>query len=316
MKRILVTGGAGFLGSNIIDRIIKDYDIVVLDNLSAGSKDNLSEHRTSNRFSFINGTILDKDIISKALKDVDTVFHFAAQPDVRISYEDPIFDFEVNMIGGMNLLEAMRKCDVSRILFASSGGTVYGDIDIFPTPESIALRPVSNYGAAKASFEMYLSSYSNLYDFSSVAMRLSNLLGPRLTHGVIYDFFMKLKRDSSNLEVLGTGEQEKSFMYVSNTAEASLILANKMEKGFIPINVSSGERLKVSRIAELVIKSLELDDTSIEYTGSKRGWTGDVAFTDLDIDLLRSYGWKPRVSLEEGVRLYINWLVDEFGPIN
>ena len=315
LERVLVTGGAGFIGSHLVDRLIGEYEVTVLDDLSAGVMENLEQHMDNDRFTFIEGSITSDEDVNRALIGVSTVFHFAAQPDVRLSATDPMFDFRINMIGGMNLLEGLRMNDVSRIVFASSGGTVYGDSDVFPTPEKTLLAPISNYGAAKAAFEMYLSSYSDLYGMSAVSMRMANILGPRLTHGVIFDFYTKLKKDPTRLEVLGTGKQDKAYMYVTDTVEAASVLAKKMKQGHLPVNISSGERLTVTRIAELVCTGLNLSDAKIEYTGSKRGWAGDVLVTDLDIEILRSFGWKPRVKLKDGVQLYIDWLVENFGAI-
>jgi UDP-glucose 4-epimerase len=315
MKRILVTGGAGFIGSHLVDRLIQDYEVIVLDDLTGGLEENLMEHEGNSRFTFIKKSIHEVNEISE-LSDIDTVFHFAAQPDVRLSIEKPFWDFQINVVGSIALLEAIRKTGIKRIIFASSGGTVYGETQIFPTPESVAFRPISNYGAAKGAFEMYLSSYSELYDISSISMRLANIIGPRSTHGVIYDFFMKLKQDATKLEVLGDGTQEKAYMYVSDAIDVAVLLANKMEKGYLPVNVGSGERLKVSRIAELVIEEAGISNVQIEYTGSRRGWAGDVTMTDMDISLLKSLGWIPKRSLEEGVRLYVQWLKHRFGSIS
>ena len=313
MERILVTGGAGFIGSHLVDRLIEEYEIVVLDDLSTGSIENIQSHMDNKRLTLIKGSITSEEDVVKALDGVSTVFHFAAQPDVRLSISNPMFDFRINMVGGMNLLECLRVNDVSRIVFASSGGTVYGESDVFPTPENTLMAPISNYGAAKAAFEMYLSSYSELYGVSSVSMRMANIIGPRLTHGVIYDFYIKLKRDPSRLEVLGSGRQEKAYMYVTDFVEAATILGREMKQGYQPINVSSGERLTVTRIAKLVCGRLNLPDARIEYTGTERGWAGDVLRTDLEIELLKSFGWQPKIKLEEGVQLYLDWLVDIYG---
>ncbi len=315
MERVLVTGGAGFIGSHLVDRLIEENEVVVLDNLSAGVMENVQHHTDKDLFTFIKGSITSEDDVNKALDGVTTVFHFAAQPDVRRSISDPMFDFRINMIGGMTLLEALRKQDASRIVFASSGGTVYGDSNVFPTPEETRLAPISNYGAAKCAFEMYLSSYAELYGMGAVSMRLANIIGPRLTHGIIIDLYKKLKKDPTKLEVLGTGRQEKAFMHVSDAVGAAIILYEHMKSGHLAVNVSSGERLTVSRIAELVCEGLGVPDARIEYTGSERGWAGDVVITDLDITVLKSVGWTPKIGLEDGVEHYLEWLVESFGPV-
>ncbi|MFW9809072.1 MAG: NAD-dependent epimerase/dehydratase family protein [Candidatus Thorarchaeota archaeon] len=315
MSRVLVTGGAGFIGSHLVDRLVLDHEVVVLDDLSAGSIDNINHHMDKNNFSFIKGTITSEEDVNEALWDVETVYHFAAQPDVRLSVSNPMEDFRVNMIGGMTLLEAMRRSDINRLVFASSGGTVYGETEIFPTPEDTVFVPISNYGAAKCAFEMYLSSYSHLYDMCVISLRMGNILGPRLTHGIIYDLYQKLRKDCTCLEVLGTGRQEKAYMYVTDTVEAVMILEKHLKRGHLPVNVSSGERLTVSRIASLVCNELNLSESIIEYTGSERGWAGDILVTDLDIELLKSLGWKSKIKLEEGVSEYIQWLIETYGPV-
>ncbi len=310
-----MTGGAGFIGSHLVERLIGMNEVVVLDDLSAGSMDNLASSKNNKRFKFVRGSIASEADVSKALDGVSTVYHFAAQPDVRKSVENPIWDFKINVTGSLTLLEAMRTHEVKRIVFASSGGTVYGETDVFPTRESTAFRPISNYGAAKGAVEMYLSSFAALYDFSVVSMRFGNVIGPRSTHGVVYDFYMKLKHDPNRLEVLGDGSQEKAYLYVSDAVEAAMVLSSKTEKGFLAVNVSSGERLKVSRIAEIVREQVGIRSTKIEYTGSERGWPGDVLLTDIDISLLKSMGWAPKVKIEDGIRLYLKWLTQRYGPV-
>jgi UDP-glucose 4-epimerase len=315
MDRVLVTGGAGFIGSHLVDRLIQDNEVVVLDDLSAGLEENMQQHQGNERFRFIKGSITREKDLRVALDGITTVFHFAAQPDVRLSAERPIWDFEINVRGSLELLEAMRKNDVQRMVFASSGGTVYGETDVFPTPEVTAFRPISNYGAAKGAFEMYLNSYAELYGIDSVSMRFANVIGPRSTHGVMHDFYLKLKRNPKHLEVLGDGTQDKAYIYISDTVEAALVLAENIGKGHFPVNVSSGERLTVTRIAELVCQELGVPDAQIVYAGGKRGWIGDVVRTDISITKLASFGWAPRVPLEKGVKLYLRWLIKKFGSV-
>jgi UDP-glucose 4-epimerase len=308
LEKVLVTGGAGFIGSHLVDRLIENSEVVVLDDLSSGVIENISLHIEDKQIEFIHGSILNEQDLDSALGGVTTVFHFAAQPDVRLSVESPFNDFEINVIGGMRLLEAMRRANVSRIVFASSGGVVYGEPKRFPTPENTLLRPISNYGAAKAAFEMYLSSYAELYGMVIASMRLANVIGSRSTHGVIFDFVKKLEKDPSRLEVLGDGTQNKEYVSVRDVVTASMIIADNMKEGYLPVNVGSGEILTVARIAEIVCEEVGGPNTKIEYTRTKRGWDGDVVRTDIDISLLKSMGWSPRGSLEDEVRQYIGWL--------
>ncbi|NWF96744.1 MAG: NAD-dependent epimerase/dehydratase family protein [Candidatus Thorarchaeota archaeon] len=315
LKRVLVTGGAGFVGSHLVDRLAREYEVVVLDDLSTGLEENLSSHIESDDIVLVRGSILSRDDVQKALDGVSAVYHFAAQPDVRLSAVRPFWDFEINLMGSMVLLEAVREAGIQRFVFASSGGTVYGRATTLPTPESTLLRPVSNYGAAKSAFEMYLSSYSELYGLEAVSVRFGNIIGPRSTHGVIYDFYSRLKSDPRRLEVLGDGTQEKSYVCVHDAVDATVLLGQRAKEGFLPVNVSSGERLRVSRIAELVVDELGLGNTRIEYTGGRAGWQGDVVLTDLDVSLLKSFGWKPQVSLEDCIRMYIRWLRNTLGEV-
>jgi UDP-glucose 4-epimerase len=310
MERVLVTGGAGFIASHLVDSLVSKKEVVVLDNLSSGSIDNLGHSHGHPNLRFIEGSTTSEDDIDDAMAGCSLVFHFAAQPDVRFSSERPLDDFKTNVVGSMNILEAMRKHDVPRILFASSGGTVYGDAPELPTPEHSAFRPISNYGAAKGAVEMYLSSYSELYGLSATSLRFANVVGPRSRHGVIYDFFTKLKHDDSRLEVLGTGNQRKAYISVKDATSAVLLLSAGEKPGFMPVNIASGELVTVSRIAEIVLEEMRLTDAQIEYTGSERGWTGDITRTDLDISLLRSFGWSKTLTAEEGIRTNIRWLIE------
>ncbi len=313
--KALVTGGAGFVGSHIVDRLIDTHEVVVIDNLSAGLLENFEHHKDDERFTFIKGDITIDADLERALEGVDIVFHFAAQPDVKLSVEKPLFDFETNVIGSMKLLNLMRLKDIQRMVFASSGGVVYGDAEIMPTPEEISPRPISNYGAAKAAFEMYLSSFSELYGIDSVSLRFGNILGPRLTHGVVYDFYMKLKQNPKRLEVLGNGLQEKTYLDISDAVNAVLILSDAALKGFNPVNVSSEETIQVRRIAEILVEGLGLDDVHIDYTGERRGWAGDVIKTSLSVERLKSHGWKPQFGIEQSIRKMIDWLIERFGAI-
>ncbi|MHA1768900.1 MAG: NAD-dependent epimerase/dehydratase family protein [Candidatus Thorarchaeota archaeon] len=316
MERALVTGGAGFIASHIVDSVLSKMEVVVLDDLSSGSVDNLERASEHPNFSLVNGSIVSEQDVDSAISGCCIVYHFAAQPDVQVSLKQPYLDFKTNVDGSLVVLESMRKHDVTQIVFASSGGTVYGESPIMPTPESTPFRPISNYGAAKAAVEMYLSSYCHLYGFSVTSMRMANVVGPRSRHGVLFDFYNKLKRNPSRLEVLGTGAQTKAYIAVEDVVRAAMVLANAGLSGFTPVNVASGELLRVSRIAEIVVEELGVPSAQIEYTGSERGWAGDVIQTDLDISLLRSLGWNPEVAVEDAVRSNLRWFVDRFGGVS
>ncbi len=312
-RNILITGGAGFIGSHLVDALVNDNEITVLDNLSASTTKFIDGLIKSNQITFIKGDIRNIDDVKRSLRDIDLVFHYAAQPDVKKSIAEPIYDFEINVRGSINILELMRKNDISEIVFASSGGTIYGDKPPLPTPENQPLRPISNYGAAKAAIEMYLSSFSNSYGFTAVSLRYANIFGPRSNHGVIYDFYFKLKKNPHELEILGNGLQNKSYMYISDCIDASLFVASHVSGGYIPFNIGSESQITVNEIAKIIIDELSLGDVKFRYTGGDRGWVGDVPITLPDLSKLKNLGWESKVSTEDGIRKYVRWLKEFYG---
>ncbi|MHA2357500.1 MAG: SDR family NAD(P)-dependent oxidoreductase, partial [Candidatus Heimdallarchaeaceae archaeon] len=225
-KSILVTGGCGFIGSHLVDSLIEEGNyITVIDDLSARTNlQYLQLHLDNKTAEFYKYDIRNYEKLRSLEREFDCIFHLAAQPDVRVSVEQPRLDFDVNINGTFNILELMREKEIPQLIFASSLGTVYGEPDIFPTPENYRLNPISNYGAAKAAAEMYCSSYSYLYDIDIVALRLGNIYGPRSKHGVMFDFYNKLMKDSTNLEILGDGNQTKTYLYIKDTISAFDIL--------------------------------------------------------------------------------------------
>lgn len=308
-QRILVTGGCGFIGSHIVDELIKHGNkVIVLDNLSSSTIKNVEPHLSKKDFRFIKGDIRDFNLLKSLLRDVDIVFHYAANPDVRLSVEKPDIDFKINVEGTFNVLEAMRLNDVTNMVFASSGGTLYGEAEVIPTPENYPPKPISVYGASKAACEAYISAYCGFYGLNAVSLRYANIIGPRSTHGVVYDFFMKLKRNPNELLVLGDGRQKKSYLYISDCVKASMLVVEKHRKGFDVFNIGSDDWITVNEIAKIVIKNLGLENVKIKYTGGDRGWPGDVPLMLLDISKIKALGWKPGVPIEKGIALYVDWL--------
>jgi len=314
-KHILLTGGAGFIGSHILDFLMdKGASVIVVDNLSSSTTKYLEPYYNNGNFKFVKGDILDFTLIDSLLsKDIDLVIHMAADPDVKESVSNPYHSFEINVRGTLNILEAMRKNDVSSIVFASSGGTLYGEVDRFPISEDSTLRPISPYGASKAACEVYLSAYSGAYGFKSVSLRYANIFGPRSNHGVMYDFFFKLKNNKSELEILGNGLQRKSYLYISDTVEASMLVIEHMSNGYDMYNIGSEEWITVNDIAKIIVDELGLSSVRFKYTGGVRGWPGDVSKILLDITKLKNLGWKQKATTEEGIRKYIRWLMKEYG---
>ncbi|MHA1270469.1 MAG: NAD-dependent epimerase/dehydratase family protein [Candidatus Helarchaeota archaeon] len=309
-KKILVTGGAGFIGSHLIKSLVDmSNEIIVLDNFSSGSLDNLNDI-DNDKLEIIKGDIRNINDLKVACKDAEMVFHYAADPNVRDSVKDPINSFKINVVGTLNILEIMRKNDIQEIVFASSGGTLYGEVedDLIPTHEEVQFRPISPYGASKAAIESYLSAYTMSYGLIATSVRFANIYGPKSTHGVMYDFYQKLKQNPNELIILGNGKQEKSYMYVSDCIEATLIAVRNTHKGFKSFNLGVENTNTVNEIAEFIINEMNLTNVKLNYTGGDRGWIGDVKFSLLSIDKIKKLGWKPKVSLKEGIHYYIQWL--------
>jgi UDP-glucose 4-epimerase len=313
-QNILITGGCGFIGSHLVDSLIeKGHQIVVIDDLSANTTvDYLKPHLDDGSAQFFRYDIRDYEKLSSLSTEFDCIFHLAAQPDVKVSVDKPQLDFEVNVIGTFNILELMRAKNIPALIFASSVGTVYGDADTYPTPETHRLNPISNYGAAKAAAEMYCSSYASLYDLNIVSIRLGNIFGPRATHGVMFDFFNKLQKNSSQMEILGDGKQTKTYLFIDDTIEALNCVYNKMNAGYEVYNVSSNETISTKEIADELTTALGYDNVKYSFTGGKQGWKGDVIYTSVDISKLQSLGWNPKTPIREGIRLYTRWLKNNF----
>lgn len=315
-EKALVTGGAGFIGSHLVDRLVEmGCDVVVLDNLSNSSLEYLQDYIDRGLVEFVKGDVRDFETVESCVEGSSLVFHFAAQYDVRRSVSDPLYDFDVNVHGIINILEAMRKKDVLNIVFASSGGTLYGLAEAFPTPETYPPQPISPYGASKAASEMYISAYCACYGLCGVSLRYANIIGPRSLHGVIFDFYQKLKNEPRSLQILGDGKQKKSYMDVSDCIDASLYATERVESGFNIFNIGSEEWVTVNYIAKIVISELKLRDVELSYTGGEQGWTGDVPLMLLDISKLKSLGWKPKMRIDEAIRRYVKWLVEKYGHV-
>lgn len=309
----LVTGGAGFIGSHLVDALVSRGETVrVLDNLSSGRIEFLKHHSDSN-VEIVLGDLLDLDLVSSAMAGVDVVHHLAANPDIRLGIEVTDTDLKQGTLATYNVLEGMRKSGVSKISFSSSSA-VYGEAGEMPTPESYGpTLPISLYGASKLASEALISAWAGTFGAVAWIHRFANIVGPRGTHGVIYDFIHKLQKNPSALEVLGDGRQEKSYMGVVDTVEAMLHVIG-MDHGKTALyNLGTDQTVSVSRIAEIVIEAAGLKDVAINYTGGDRGWAGDVPKTWLNVDKLYSSGFQPEMNSEEAVRWCAESLISEIG---
>ena len=314
---ILVTGGAGFIGSHLVDQLLERGERVrVLDNLSSGSLKNLEGWLNSPNLDFIEGDLLDPGDVDKALRGCEAVYHMAAIPEVRLSRASPEEHFKQNIEATYNLLEAIAKGDRVKLYVFASSSTVYGDAEVIPTPEDYApLEPISVYGASKLAAEALSMAYAHTYGFRCIIYRMANIVGPRINHGVIYDFIEKLRRNPKRLEVLGDGTQSKSYLYVTDCVEGMFTGVERSSGRVEIFNIGSEDRVGVSAIAHIVIEEMGLSDVEVYYTGGVdggRGWKGDVKLMQLDVSKLKSLGWRPRMGSEEAVRLTARWLVRNY----
>ncbi|VVB66540.1 L-arabinose 1-dehydrogenase (NAD(P)(+)) [Candidatus Gugararchaeum adminiculabundum] len=303
--KILVTGGAGFIGSHIADELVRESRaVIILDNFCSGSAKNLAGI-PKNKLKIARADVKKFAQMQGHFKGCDAVFHFAADPDVRESATNPKKSFEDNVLGTFNVLEACRKHDVKHLVFASTS-TVYGNAAI-PTPEEAPIAPISNYGASKAACEAYVSSYSHSYGIKSTILRYANIFGPRSRHGVIFDFFYKLKKDGKKMQILGDGQQKKSYLFVSDAVQATIFAAGH-HRGLCDVyNVGSDQLHTVDEIASLVCDKLGVSP-KFSYTGGKQGWVGDVTQMLLATKKLKAIGWEQSHSLQSGISEYIDWL--------
>ncbi len=316
IRRVLVTGGAGFIGSHLVDYLIdRGYFVRVIDNLSSGSIDFIKKHLNHKNFEFVKGDLKDYNIVEKVIKDIDIVFHYAANPEVRISVTEPLVHFRENLVVTFNLLEAARKAGCVEMFVFASSSTVYGDAEQIPTPETHPIKPISVYGASKAGCEALLSSYAHLYGFRGLSLRYANIVGPRLRHGVIYDFINKLRKTPERLEILGDGTQKKSYLYVSDAVDATMFLLDKIRGFYDVYNIGNEDWITVREIAEIVAKTMNLKPQFIYAGGTKdgRGWPGDVKFMLLSIEKIKELGWKPKYTSREAVELTTKTLIKELG---
>ena len=299
--RILVTGGAGFIGSHLVDKLVEmGHEVIVVDNLSTGRREYVNPK----------ARLLVRDLKEggwgEGIGRVDSVFHFAANPEVRVSTMDPKVHFDENVVATFNVLEWARRNDVGVVVFASSS-TVYGDATVLPTPEEAPIAPISVYGAAKAAGEVLCGTYGRLYGVRCLALRYANIVGPRLRHGAIYDFIIKLKRSPEVLEILGDGTQTKSYLYVSDAVDATVAAWRRFledRSPFLALNVGNKDAASVKDIAAAVARAMGLSPKFVykPATPDGRGWPGDVKTMLLSIRKLEEYAsWTPRMGSKEAV---------------
>ena len=300
---ILVTGGAGFIGSHLCDALIADgHFVTAIDNLSLGRESNLKQLAGHNRFRMLIGDILDSAWLGEvfAAGQFASVFHMAANSDIARSHADPSVDLDNTFMTTFRVLEAMRKAQVHQIVFASTSA-VYGEVEGAVCEDHGPLKPISHYGAAKLASEAFISSYGENYGFQSWITRFPNVVGPRSTHGAVYDFVRKLRKTPEVLEVLGNGTQEKPYLSVYDLVAAIMLVWKSTKESVNIFNVGATTRSTVADIARIVIDEGP-GDAQIVYTGGDRGWVGDVPKFAYDISAICALGWAPTMTSDDAIR--------------
>jgi UDP-glucose 4-epimerase len=313
--RYFIIGGAGFIGSHFTNHLLNDASVAAVtlyDNLSSGREWHYAHHESDPRFRIVRADVANMERLLTAMTGHDTVIHLASNPDIARAMTQPEIDFHEGTALTNNVVEAMRRTNVRRILYASGSG-VYGDLGELEAVEDHGpLIPISTYGASKLAGEALISAYCFMFGLTGCAFRFGNVVGPRQTHGVGLDFVRYLSRDPSRLPILGDGRQSKSYLHVSDVVTAVLLANRLCTKQFETFNVATGDYLTVTAIAELVIECLELPiRPRLEYSGGDRGWKGDVPIVRLNTDRIRSLGWNCRLNSYQAIRESVLALIGE-----
>jgi len=306
--KILVTGAAGFIGSNLVDRLLADgHEVIGIDNFSTGQRRFLEGALRLPRFRLVEGDLLDLPVISAAMAGCELVFHLAANADVRFGLEHPRRDLEQNTIATFNVLEAMRSAGTRKIAFSSTG-SVYGEATMIPTPED-APFPIqtSLYGASKMACEGLLSAYSEGFGFHCWIFRFVSILGERYSHGHVFDFYKQLEKDPTKLRVLGDGTQRKSYLYIQDCIDAMLLAMEKASDKVNIFNLGVDHYCTVTDSIGWISQMLGATP-GLEFTGGDRGWVGDNPLIFLDTAKIRALGWRPKLSIREGIVKTVEFL--------
>jgi UDP-glucose 4-epimerase len=308
IHRAFITGGAGFIGSHIVDRLVQDgAEVTIYDNFSTGQEEFLRQHAGNLKVKFVRADVLDNRALTKEMATCDFVFHLQANADVRGGIEQTRIDLEQNTIATWNVLEAMRINEIRRIAFASSA-TVYGDPLIFPTPETYAPIQTSLYGASKLAGEAMVQAYSEYFGITCYIFRFVSWIGERYTHGVIFDFVKKLRASTQVLEILGDGKQRKSYLDVVDGVNGIFCAIQYATERKNIFNLGHDEVMSVLNLADIIVAELNLKGVRYHTTGGGRGWVGDSPFVHLDTTKLKALGWRPQISIEQGIRNTVRYL--------
>ena len=314
--RIFLTGAAGFIGSNMVDRLLSAGHIVVgFDNMSTGRQRFLASATQHNRFTFHRSDLLDRESLTRAMEGAELVMHFAANADVRFGTEHPRKDLDQNTIATWNVVEAMREQGCKRIVFSSTG-SVYGEPEIFPTPETCPFPiQTSLYAASKLAAEGLIQAYCEGFGMQAYIFRFVSILGERYTHGHVFDFYHQLAEHPDRLHVLGNGHQKKSYLYVQDCIDAILMALEKAQNRMNIFNLGTDEYCEVNDSIGWICQQLGLNP-KLTYAGGERGWIGDSPFILLDCSRIRALGWRPRLSIKQAVLATLRFVSEDAAEAN
>jgi len=309
--KVFVTGGAGFIGSHLVDKLIDKGSIVTIyDNLSSGKKQYVQQHLENDNFTFIEADLLNLKRVKKEIKGHDVVFHIAANPHVRLGEKQTDLDLKYETIATYNVLESMRANNIKKIIFSSSS-VVYGETPEISLTETYGpTLPISLYGAGKLASEGLISAFCGTFDFQAWIYRFANVVGTRGTHGVVVDFIEKLKKNPKELEILGDGKQCKPYLHVSDCVDGIIFGFERSHDMVNLLNLGCKTNTTVTKIAEMVVGEMGLNDVSFKYTGGKRGWKGDVPRFQLDTGKMNKLGWNERYTSDEAVKKAIKEILN------
>lgn len=316
LSKVCIVGGAGFIGSHFVDRLLDDASIesvTVFDNFSSGREWHLDRHAGNDRLHIVRGDVADFDRLAAAMVGMDSVIHLASNPDIARAAVEPAIDFDSGTVLTHHVLEAMRVSGATRIMYASGSG-IYGDLGEQEVDEDHGpLLPISTYGASKLAGEALISAYCHMFGLRGFVFRFGNVIGPRQTHGVGYDFLRRLSSDPCHLSILGDGRQSKSYIHVLDVVEAVLLAARHDSNPVATYNVATGDYITVGEIARMVVEVMGLDSgaTEFEFSGTDRGWKGDVPVMRLNTERIRSLGWRNTMSTREAMRASLESMLEE-----
>jgi UDP-glucose 4-epimerase len=314
--RFFLVGGAGFIGSHVTDTLLADPEVpavTIYDNFTSGREWHLEHHLSDSRLTIVRGDVKDLVALEEAMRDHDVIVHLASNPDIARAATEPAIDFDEGTLLTHHVVEAARRTRAKHILFASGSG-VYGDLGELEVHEDHGpLVPVSTYGASKLAGEGLIAAYAFMFDLRGSVFRFGNVVGPRQTHGVGFDFVRSLIDDPARLRILGDGRQSKSYIHVLDVVDAMFSAYRGQEKPYEAYNVATGDYITVTEIADLAAETLGLDSDEVqyEYTGGSRGWKGDVPVVRLNTDRIRGLGWRNRYSSREALRESLLALAEE-----